>query len=45
MYGYTALIRACYRGHDNIVELLINANADLNIPDNVWIHSIDKGML
>ena len=30
-YGYTGLMRACYNGNKDIVELLINAGVDLNI--------------
>ncbi len=34
-YGLTALSEACRNGHLKIVELLIAANADVNIQDKV----------
>ena len=36
-YGNTALHFACGHGHDSVVKLLIDAHADLGIPDEVSI--------
>jgi ankyrin repeat protein len=36
--GNTVLISASYNGHFEIVKLLINNNADLNIQDKVFIY-------
>ena len=37
-YGNTAMIRAAYRGHKDIVEYLVSQGADKDIKDNVSTH-------
>ncbi len=40
--GFTALMLASYKGKDDIVDLLINAKADVNVQDKkVSIESIN----
>ena len=34
-YGYTALHRACYNGHVEVVKLLMSNNADISATDKV----------
>ena len=38
--GWTALTIACKEGHDEIVQILVQAGADLNFQANVIIHAI-----
>ena len=35
--GRTAVLYAALYGHSNVVNLLINANADINLPDKVIV--------
>ena len=35
--GRTAVLYAAFYGHSNVVNLLINANADINLPDKVIV--------
>ena len=35
--GCTAVLYAAVYGHSNVVNLLINANADINLPDKVIV--------
>ena len=35
--GRTAVLYAALYGHSNIVNLLINANADINLPEKVIV--------
>ena len=34
-YGYTALHRACYNGHVEVVKLLMSNNADISATNDV----------
>ena len=34
--GYTALLFACFKGHEKCVELLLNHHADVNVRDKVF---------
>lgn len=38
--GYTPLMYAAYIGHDNIVNLLLEAHADVNIANNKGLTSL-----
>lgn len=35
--GKTCLHVAVWRGHENVVRILVDAGADVNIPDSVYI--------
>ena len=35
--GRTAVLYAAVYGHSNVVNLLINANTDINLPDKVIV--------
>ena len=35
--GRTAVLYAALYGHSNVVNLLINANADINLPEKVIV--------
>ena len=43
--GRTAVLYAALYGHSNVVNLLINANADINLPEKVIVIIIQVHIL
>ena len=44
-YGSTPLMRACYNGHLDIVNVLVDNGADVNDKDNVRSHLLSLLLL
>jgi ankyrin repeat protein len=35
--GYTALLWACVKGHSAVIDVLVAAGANVNLPNKVWV--------